>query len=448
MKQSPAKAPQSQAAQDAQKLLALGQSSWAAQYEVLRNVKYQLENWRRQNHNRVCDDANEVPLALFQLDFSAVMECLTSALSSSVPRVIQSAIECLNLLVQCCIGRGSIRGQEEGMESLLRRIVNEGYMNSDNATSHLLLDTLQTVIHAQSVSVNTQLLVLLTKRVLASPSLFASTTCLRCLQTIISLHPGEIMGQSALMNRLLEVVHYCVMDKSAPLLRLTKDLLLQCAQYDRKTTAQAIRSLQACKRAVVVEWMVEEKIDDVLVQMVNGSSKRSEASPRSEYSIHSLISSNERFRNRSVLHSNDRSVSHSNERSVVHSNEHSVVHPNEHSVVRSNEPALTRSNNPSLTHSNEPSLSEITLSRPLSSPIVLSTSILSHVQSRIRSPIAEEAEKEVDVTHEDIAEPGCDAPQSATTQLKKPSDFEKEALLREVSTSPSTDVLLRAASDP
>ena len=439
MKQSPAKAPQSQAAQDAQKLLALGQSSWAAQYEVLRNVKYQLENWRRQNHNRVCDDANEVPLALFQLDFSAVMECLTSALSSSVPRVIQSAIECLNLLVQCCIGRGSIRGQEEGMESLLRRIVNEGYMNSDNATSHLLLDTLQTVIHAQSVSVNTQLLVLLTKRVLASPSLFASTTCLRCLQTIISLHPGEIMGQSALMNRLLEVVHYCVMDKSAPLLRLTKDLLLQCAQYDRKTTAQAIRSLQACKRAVVVEWMVEEKIDDVLVQMVNGSSKRSEASPRSEYSIHSLISSNERFRNRSVLHSNDRSV--------VHSNEHSVVHPNEHSVVRSNEPALTRSNNPSLTHSNEPSLSEITLSRPLSSPIVLSTSILSHVQSRIRSPIAEEAEKEVDVTHEDIAEPSCDAPQSATTQPKKPSDFEKEALLREVSTSPSTDVLLRASSD-
>ena len=439
MKQSPAKAPQSQAAQDAQKLLALGQSSWAAQYEVLRNVKYQLENWRRQNHNRVCDDANEVPLALFQLDFSAVMECLTSALSSSVPRVIQSAIECLNLLVQCCIGRGSIRGQEEGMESLLRRIVNEGYMNSDNATSHLLLDTLQTVIHAQSVSVNTQLLVLLTKRVLASPSLFASTTCLRCLQTIISLHPGEIMGQSALMNRLLEVVHYCVMDKSAPLLRLTKDLLLQCAQYDRKTTAQAIRSLQACKRAVVVEWMVEEKIDDVLVQMVNGSSKRSEASPRSEYSIHSLISSNERFRNRSVLHSNDRSVS--------HSNEHSVVHPNEHSVVRSNEPALTRSNNPSLTHSNEPSLSEITLSRPLSSPIVLSTSILSHVQSRIRSPIAEEAEKEVDVTHEDIAEPSCDAPQSATTQPKKPSDFEKEALLREVSTSPSTDVLLRASSD-
>ena len=291
-------------------------------------------------------------------------------------------------------------------------------------------------------------MVLLTKRVLASPSLFASTTGLRCLQTIISLHPGEIMGQSALMNRLLEVVHYCVQDKSAPLLRLTKDLLLQCAQYDRKTTAQAIRSLQACKRAVVVEWMVEEKIDDVLVQMVNGSSKRSEASPRSEYSIHSLISSNERFRNRSVLHSNDRSVVHSNERSVVHSNEHSVVHPNEHSVVRSNEPALTRSNNPSLTHSNEPSLSEITLSRPLSSPIVLSTSILSHVQSRIRSPIAEEAEKEVDVTHEDIAEPGCDAPQSATTQLKKPSDFEKEALLREVSTSPSTDVLLRAASDP
>ena len=439
MKQSPAKAPQSQAAQDAQKLLALGQSSWAAQYEVLRNVKYQLENWRRQNHNRVCDDANEVPLALFQLDFSAVMECLTSALSSSVPRVIQSAIECLNLLVQCCIGRGSIRGQEEGMESLLRRIVNEGYMNSDNATSHLLLDTLQTVIHVQSVSVNTQLLVLLTKRVLASPSLFASTTCLRCLQTIISLHPGEIMGQSALMNRLLEVVHYCVQDKSAPLLRLTKDLLLQCAQYDRKTTAQAIRSLQACKRAVVVEWMVEEKIDDALVQMVNGSSKRSEASPRSEYSIHSLISSNERFRNRSVLHSNDRSV--------VHSNEHSVVHPNEHSVVRSNEPALTRSNNHSFTHSNEPSLSEITLSRPLSSPIVLSTSILSHVQSRIRSPIAEEAEKEVDVTHEDIAEPGCDVPQSATTQPKKPSDFEKEALLREVSTSPSTDVLLRAASD-
>lgn len=440
MKQSPAKAPQSQTAQDAQKLLALGQSSWAAQYEVLRNVKYQLENWRRQNHNRVCDDANEVPLALFQLDFGAVMECLTSVLSSSVPRVIQSAIECLNLLVQCCIGRGSIRGQEEGMESLLRRIVNEGYMNSDNATSHLLLDTLQTVIHVQSVSVNTQLLVLLTKRVLASPSLFASTTCLRCLQTIISLHPGEIMGQSALMNRLLEVVHYCVQDKSAPLLRLTKDLLLQCAQYDRKTTAQAIRSLQACKRAVVVEWMVEEKIDDVLVQMVNGSSKRSEASPRSEYSIHSLISSNERFRNRSVLHSNDRSVSHSNERSVVHSNEHSVV--------RSNEPALTRSNNHSFTHSNEPSLSEITLSRPLSSPIVLSTSILSHVQSRIRSPIAEEAEKEVDVTHEDIAEPGCDAPQSATMQLKKPSDFEKEALLREVSTSPSTDVLLRAASDP
>ena len=439
MKQSPAKAPQSHTAQDAQKLLALGQSSWAAQYEVLRNVKYQLENWRRQNHNRVCDDANEVPLALFQLDFGAVMECLTSVLSSSVPRVIQSAIECLNLLVQCCIGRGSIRGQEEGMESLLRRIVNEGYMNSDNATSHLLLDTLQTVIHAQSVSVNTQLLVLLTKRVLASPSLFASTTCLRCLQTIISLHPGEIMGQSALMNRLLEVVHYCVQDKSAPLLRLTKDLLLQCAQYDRKTTAQAIRSLQACKRAVVVEWMVEEKIDDVLVQMVNGSSKRSEASPRSEYSIHSLISSNERFRNRSVLHSN--------EHSVVHSNEHSVVHPNEHSVVRSNEPALTRSNNHSFTHSNEPSLSEITLSRPLSSPIVLSTSILSHVQSRIRSPIAEEAEKEVDVTHEDIAEPGCDAPQSATTQLKKPSDFEKEALLREVSTSPSTDVLLRAASD-
>lgn len=419
MKQSPAKAPQSQAAQDAQKLLALGQSSWAAQYEVMRNVKYQLENWRRQNHNRVCDDANEVPLALFQLDFGAVMECLMSALSSSVPRVIQSSIECLNLLVQCCIGRGSIRGQEEGMESLLRRIVNEGYMNSDNATSHLLLDTLQTVIHAQSVSVNTQLLLLLTKRVLSSPSLFASTTCLRCIQTIISLHPGEIMGQSALMSRLLEVVHYCVLDKSAPLLRLTKDLLLQCAQYDRKTTAQAIRTLQACKRAVVVEWMVEEKIDDALVQMVNGSSKRSDAS-RSEYSIHSLIPSNERFRNRS------------GERSLNHSNDHSLVHANE----------------PSFTHANEPSLSEITLSRPLSSPIVLSTSILSHVQSRIRSPIAEDAEKEVDITHEDIAEPGCDGPQPTATQPKKPSDFEKETLLRQVSTSPSTDVLLRTTSDP
>lgn len=54
------------------------------------------------------------------------------------------------------------------------------------------------------------------------------------------------------MSRLLEVVHFCVVDRSVSLLRVAKDVMCQCVQFDRAATAQALRGLQASKRAAVV----------------------------------------------------------------------------------------------------------------------------------------------------------------------------------------------------
>lgn len=456
------------------KLLLLGSGSWSAQCEVLRAAKHQLEGWQKSHEGR-CGDADAVTQALFQLPFKTTMECLLRALTSSVPRVSQSAVECLSLLLACAISRATVDAQEEAVVVFLKRALSEPCMTSDNASSRLLTDAIHSLVHQQSLSVNLQLFALLVKKVLAAPPLFTAATCLRFLQTIISLHPTEVLRQPELMNRLLEVVHFCVVDRSASLLRVARDIMCQCVQFDRAATAQALRGLQASKRAAVVEWLVSERVDGDLVRMVASASRLPTALSVSHLSP--AVSS--------VSHLSPAAPS------VSH------LSPTQQASFLSAPPSHLSPTAQPASHAEavaslRKSPARRSLSRPAMAPLALNASLLSGVQSRIplqaasQSPLQAasqptsqiasqstlqaasqstsqtasllaETEAELDTTHEDIDEPTLPQPlPPANGAADKPippeptarartneseSSAEDEALLRSVASAPSIEVL-------
>ena len=438
------------------KLLLLGSGSWSAQCEVLRAAKHQLEGWQKSHEGR-CGDADAVTQALFQLPFKTTMECLLRALTSSVPRVSQSAVECLSLLLACAISRATIDAQEEAVVAFLKRALSEPCMTSDNASSRLLTDAIHSLVHQQSLSVNLQLFALLVKKVLAASPLFTAAACLRFLQTIISLHPTEVLRQPELMSRLLEVVHFCVVDRSASLLRVAKDVMCQCVQFDRAATAQALRGLQASKRAAVVEWLVSERVDGEIVRMVTSASRLPTALSVSHLSPAAP------------------SVSH-----LSPAQQASFLSAPPSHLSPTTQPASHAEAVASL----RKSPARRSLSRPAMAPLSLNASLLSGVQSRIplqtasqstiqaasqstsqaasqlssqTASLLAETEAELDTTHEDIDEPTL--PQSLTpangtadrtippepaTRARTSQDessAEGEALLKSVASAPSMEVL-------
>ena len=434
------------------KLLLLGSGSWSAQCEMLRAAKHQLEGWQKSHEGR-CGDADAATQALFQLPFKTTMECLLRALTSSVPRVSQSAVECLSLLLACAISRATIDAQEEAVVAFLKRALSEPCMTSDNASSRLLTDAIHSLVHQQSLSVNLQLFALLVKKVLAAPPLFTAATCLRFLQTIISLHPTEVLRQPELMSRLLEVVHFCVVDRSASLLRVAKDVMCQCVQFDRAATAQALRGLQASKRAAVVEWLVSERVDGEIVRMVASASRLPTAL--------------------SVSHLSPATPSVSHLSPAAHSVSHlSPAAPSVSHLSPTTQPASHAEAVASL----RKSPARRSLSRPAMAPLSLNASLLSGVQSRIplqtasqstiqaasqlssqTASLLAETEAELDTTHEDIDEPTLSQslpptngaadrtiPPEPATRARTSQDessAEGEALLKSVASAPSTEVL-------
>lgn len=448
------------------KLLLLGSGSWSAQCEVLRAAKHQLEGWQKSHEGR-CGDADAATQALFQLPFKTTMECLLRALTSSVPRVSQSAVECLSLLLTCAISRATVDAQEEAVVAFLKRALSEPCMTSDNASSRLLTDAIHSLVHQQSLSVNLQLFALLVKKVLAAPPLFTAATCLRFLQTIISLHPTEVLRQPELMSRLLEVVHFCVVDRSVSLLRVAKDVMCQCVQFDRAATAQALRGLQASKRAAVVEWLVSERVDGEIVRMVASASRLPTALSVSHLSpaAHSV----------SHLSPAAPSVSH--------------LSPTQQASFLSAPPSHLSPTTQPASHAEavaslRKSPARRSLSRPAMAPLSLNASLLSGVQSRIplqtasqstiqaasqstsqaasqlssqTASLLAETEAELDTTHEDIDEPTLSQslpptngaadrtiPPEPATRARTSQDessAEGEALLKSVASAPSTEVL-------
>ena len=438
------------------KLLLLGSGSWSAQCEVLRAAKHQLEGWQKSHEGR-CGDADAATQALFQLPFKTTMECLLRALTSSVPRVSQSAVECLSLLLTCAISRATVDAQEEAVVAFLKRALSEPCMTSDNASSRLLTDAIHSLVHQQSLSVNLQLFALLVKKVLAAPPLFTAATCLRFLQTIISLHPTEVLRQPELMSRLLEVVHFCVVDRSASLLRVAKDVMCQCVQFDRAATAQALRGLQASKRAAVVEWLVSERVDGEIVRMVASASRLPTALSVSHLSPAAP------------------SVSH--------------LSPTQQASFLSAPPSHLSPTTKPASHAEavaslRKSPARRSLSRPAMAPLALNANLLSGVQSRIplqtasqstiqaasqstiqaasqlssqTASLLAETEAELDTTHEDIDEPTLSQslpptngaadrtiPPEPATRARTSQDessAEGEALLKSVASAPSTEVL-------
>ena len=438
------------------KLLLLGSGSWSAQCEVLRAAKHQLEGWQKSHEGR-CGDADAATQALFQLPFKTTMECLLRALTSSVPRVSQSAVECLSLLLACAISRATIDAQEEAVVAFLKRALSEPCMTSDNASSRLLTDAIHSLVHQQSLSVNLQLFALLVKKVLAAPPLFTAAACLRFLQTIISLHPTEVLRQPELMSRLLEVVHFCVVDRSASLLRVAKDVMCQCVQFDRAATAQALRGLQASKRAAVVEWLVSERVDGEIVRMVASASRLPTALSVSHLSPAAL------------------SVSH-----LSPAQQASFLSAPPSHLSPTTQPASHAEAVASL----RKSPARRSLSRPAMAPLSLNASLLSGVQSRIplqaasqstiqaasqstiqaasqstshTASLLAETEAELDTTHEDIDEPTLSQslpptngaadrtiPPEPATRARTSQDessAEGEALLKSVASAPSMEVL-------
>ena len=438
------------------KLLLLGSGSWSAQCEVLRAAKHQLEGWQKSHEGR-CGDADAATQALFQLPFKTTMECLLRALTSSVPRVSQSAVECLSLLLTCAISRATVDAQEEAVVAFLKRALSEPCMTSDNASSRLLTDAIHSLVHQQSLSVNLQLFALLVKKVLAASPLFTAAACLRFLQTIISLHPTEVLRQPELMSRLLEVVHFCVVDRSASLLRVAKDVMCQCVQFDRAATAQALRGLQASKRAAVVEWLVSERVDSEIVRMVTSASRLPTAPSVSHLSPAAP------------------SVSH-----LSPAQQASFLSAPPSHLSPTTQPASHAEAVASL----RKSPARRSLSRPAMAPLSLNASLLSGVQSRIplqtasqstiqaasqstsqaasqlssqTASLLAETEAELDTTHEDIDEPTLSQslpptngaadrtiPPEPATRARTSQDessAEGEALLKSVASAPSTEVL-------
>ena len=340
-------------------------------------------------------------------------------------------------------------------------------MTSDNASSRLLTDAIHSLVHQQSLSVNLQLFALLVKKVLAAPPLFTAATCLRFLQTIISLHPTEVLRQPELMSRLLEVVHFCVVDRSASLLRVAKDVMCQCVQFDRAATAQALRGLQASKRAAVVEWLVSERVDGEIVRMVASASRLPTALSVSHLSPAAL----------SVSHLSPAAPS------VSH------LSPTQQASFLSAPPSHLSPTTQPASHTEavaslRKSPARRSLSRPAMAPLALNANLLSGVQSRIplqtasqstiqaasqstiqaasqlssqTASLLAETEAELDTTHEDIDEPTLSQslpptngaadrtiPPEPATRARTSQDessAEGEALLKSVASAPSTEVL-------
>lgn len=245
-------------AREKRRLTQLPTLSWTDQQEILRGMKVTLEQWRKAHEGEVVDP-DTLTQQLYNLSFDQILVNLSLTVDSNVARVTTTSLECLLLLQQCITV-----SVNPSITNLIRHLVGEGFMSSENTHSRQVVDLITAFIERKSRGLNVSILTVLTKKF---PSGNTHLVCmlLRFTMMILTLDEG-IIQLSDVMVSLIEGLYVLILMDATPVTRLLKEVLKLLLQYD--TTFTVLRKLPASKRSTFIDFMQREKMGVEMDQLM------------------------------------------------------------------------------------------------------------------------------------------------------------------------------------
>lgn len=237
-------------AREKRRITMLPSLTWTDQQEILRGMKVMLEQWLK-THEGELTDGEKLTQQLFSLSFDQTLGNLMLTADSSVARVTTTSLDCLLLLQQCTTISNS-----PVVTNLVRHLLGEGFMSSDNVHSRQVVDLIMALIQMKNLTMNISILNVLIKKY-SSGSVYFVCLLLRFTGMILTAD-DSILQQGDLMHSLMEGLYVLILMDATPVTRLLKDILKTLLQYD--TTFIALRSLPASKRSAFADFAQREKM--------------------------------------------------------------------------------------------------------------------------------------------------------------------------------------------
>ena len=250
---------------------------WTEQQETLRSMKALLERWLKTSAEKM--EADALARQLYHLSLEQTLQNVAATVSSSVSRITTASLELLQLLLRCVTPRTA--SEQSGVfVNLVRRVLDESFMSSENAHSRAGVEIVATVLRIGVATINVPLVAVFVKRY-ATTSLFAAGNLLRFTMTVAETHREALLRQGEL-TRLADGLTLLIRMDAAPISRLLREFLPSLLREEAMVTA--VLSLPASKRRTFIDFIQREKLP-VEVERLRGSRVvrgRSDLSVRSE----------------------------------------------------------------------------------------------------------------------------------------------------------------------
>ena len=236
---------------------------WTEQQETLRSMKALLERWLKTNAEKT--EADALTRQLYRLSLEQTLQNVAATVGSSVSRITTASLELLQLLLRCVTPQ-TASAQSGVFVGLVRRLLDESFMSSENAHSRAGVEIVMTVLRLDVATIAVPLVAVFVKRY-ATTSVFAAGNLLRFTMAVATSHRETLLQQGEL-TRLADGLTLLIRMDAAPVSRLLREFLPSLLREE--TMVAAVLTLPASKRRTFIDFVEREKLP-VEVERLRGS---------------------------------------------------------------------------------------------------------------------------------------------------------------------------------
>ena len=166
-------------------------------------------------------------------------ENVAATVGSSVSRITTASLELLQLLLRCVTPQ-TASAQSGVFVGLVRRLLDESFMSSENAHSRAGVEIVMTVLRLDVATIAVPLVAVFVKRY-ATTSVFAAGNLLRFTMAVATSHRETLLRQGEL-TRLADGLTLLIRMDAAPVSRLLREFLPSLLREETMVAAVAQNS--------------------------------------------------------------------------------------------------------------------------------------------------------------------------------------------------------------
>ena len=250
-------------AKELKRMASLPSLPWTEQQETLRSMKALLERWLKTSAEKT--EADALTRQLYRLSLEQTLQNVAATVGSSVSRITTASLELLQLLLRCVTPQ-TASAQSGVFVGLVRRLLDESFMSSENAHSRAGVEIVMTVLRLDVATIAVPLVAVFVKRY-ATTSVFAAGNLLRFTMAVATSHRDTLLRQGEL-TRLADGLTLLIRMDAAPVSRLLREFLPSLLREE--TMVAAVLTLPASKRRTFIDFVEREKLP-VEVERLRGS---------------------------------------------------------------------------------------------------------------------------------------------------------------------------------